>query len=360
MLKENELIEQGLQTLKECLSLIPSLDIVNIEKLHSESGPDFLVKIRGKDSDHNIYGAVKSQGTPKNVRNAVNSLLLYRPGDPSVYKVLIAPFISSRSAAICDAAGIGYVDLSGNCKINFQQVFISRENCPNKYPVKSTLSSLFFPKSERILRVLLTFPFRPWKTLELAQEAQVSPGMITHVRKKLAEEEWGVTTPEGLRLQEPGKLLLDWSKNYSLRQNSHFGFYTLKPLSQVEKEIADTCANLNIRYALTGFSAANYMAPFVTGQRLMGYIDQNIDLVANKLGLKPVDSGANVSFYKPYDEGVLWNTRVVDGIQIATTIQVYLDLINFRGRGEEAAEFLYQEVINAAWEQQKTNTITSW
>lgn len=363
MLKVNEIQEIGIQKLQECLSLIPSISINTITKLQDDDiEPDYYVEVQGSRSkfDQVIYVIVKSLGTPKSTRNAVNGLLRYLQNHPSAYGIFIAPFISQRSASICDQAGIGYLDLSGNCRIAFQQVFISRENFPNKFPTTASLSSLYSPKSERVLRVLLTFPYRPWKTIELANKAQVSPGMITHIRKKLEAEELSETTPEGLRLVEPEKLLQAWTEHSSLQRNQRFDYYSLKPISELEKVLAEMCNTMNIPYALTGFSAANRLAPMVRSQRLMAYIDgQEIDLLATRLGLKPVTSGANVLLYKPYDAGVLWNSQIADGISIATPIQVYLDLSNIRGRGDEAAEFLYKEVIQKQWQQTKTNTAKS-
>jgi hypothetical protein len=359
MLKEKDVLEKGIQLLRDCLSEIPSMSVETIERLRSETEPDFCVMVRGIHVDQPIYVEVKFQGTPKSTRNAVNALLQYLRNYPSAYGIFIAPYISPRSARICETAGIGFLDLSGNCRIAFQQVFVSRESFPNKYTSKTGLSSLYSPKSERVLRVLLTFPYRSWKTIELAEEAQVSPGMITHIRKKIEGEEWSETTSEGLRLVKPDELLQDWSKNYSLQRNTLFDFYTMKPLLEIEKEIAETCSRLNITYALTGFSASNRLAPMVRNQRVMAYVDQDIDLLADKLGLKTVNSGANVSLYKPYDAGVLWKAQEVDGIQIATPIQIYLDLKNLRSRGEEAADFLYKEVIQESWQHQKSNTTVS-
>ncbi len=356
MLKENDVFEKGIFSLRECLSIIPAVNIESIERLEGNAKPDFSVRVHGAQFDQLIYVEAKSLGTPKNTRIAVNSLLQYLKNDLSAYGIFIAPYISPKSASICRDAGIGYLDLSGNCRIVFQQVFISRENFPNKYLFKTSLSSLYSPKSERILRVLLTFPYRSWRTIELANEAQVSPGMITHVRKKLEDEEWGETTSKGLRLRAPEESLRNWVEYYSLQRSSPFEFYSVKPLSEIEKEIAQACDELNIPYAFTGFSASNHLAPMVRSQRLMAYIDRGIDLLADRLGLQSVNSGANVSLFKPYDDGVFWGAKEIDNITISTPIQVYLDLKSIRGRGEEAADFLFKEVIQKSWQQQKMNT----
>ena len=70
--------------------------------------------------------------------------------------------------------------------------------------------------------------------------------------------------------------------------------------------------------------------------------------------LKKVDSGANVGFFIPYDDGAFYGTRKLSGVQVASAVQVYLDVRNFRGRGEEAAEVFLDHVIRQAWEPKRT------
>jgi len=62
-----------------------------------------------------------------------------------------------------------------------------------------------------------------------------------------------------------------------------------------------------------------------------------------------VSSGANVSLIKPYDDGDYYGSRDVKGTRIVSPIQVYLDVFGFRGRGEEAAQALLDQVIRPAW-----------
>ncbi|MFO7987781.1 MAG: type IV toxin-antitoxin system AbiEi family antitoxin [Desulfatiglandaceae bacterium] len=68
-----------------------------------------------------------------------------------------------------------------------------------------------------------------------------------------------------------------------------------------------------------------------------------------QLALEKVDSGANVSLFIPYDDGVFYGTRNFNGVQVATPVRVYLDVRNFRGRGGEAAQVLLDQVIRPAW-----------
>jgi hypothetical protein len=359
MLKEVDVSKKGLLAFRDCLSVVPSLTIDSIEETVDQKGPDYRVSAQREGFKQTIYLEMKTLGTPKSTREAVNLLLRWIQNEPMTYGIFVAPFISPTSAAICKEAGIGYIDLSGNCFIAFQQVFISREKMGNQYPFKTSLSSIYSPKSERILRVFLTYPYKPWKTIDLANEAQVSLGMITQVSKKLIEEEWLKRTPQGISLTQPENLLADWINNYTIKRNILNNYYSLKSFQDVEIVIAETCDNLNIPYALAGFSACNRLAPMVKGQRAMIYVSCDIELVAEKVGLKPVESGANIILIQPYDDGVFWNAKPIGNLQISGPVQVYLDLKRYPGRGEEAADFLYREVINPRWQQQKTNMIAS-
>ena len=84
-------------------------------------------------------------------------------------------------------------------------------------------------------------------------------------------------------------------------------------------------------------------------QKTIAYIEESGVNLASLLALKEVPSGANVSLLTPYDEGVFYSAREIDGIRIASSVQIYLDLLGSPGRGEEAAAALLEEVIRPQW-----------
>jgi hypothetical protein len=117
----------------------------------------------------------------------------------------------------------------------------------------------------------------------------------------------------------------------------------------MESTLAAHCAGHDIKYGLTAFSAAARMAPAVRYQRVFAYVDGPIEEVAAELGLKSVDSGANVSLLKPYDAGVFYGAQKVGGIWTVSSLQAYLDLANLKGRGQEAAAVIRKEMIESEW-----------
>jgi hypothetical protein len=91
------------------------------------------------------------------------------------------------------------------------------------------------------------------------------------------------------------------------------------------------------------------LAPAVRYQRVTAYVADDIDLIAKQLDLKPVSSGANVTLIAPYDDGVFFGTRDAFGAPVVSPVQVYMDLMPIKGRGEEAAVSILEEVIKPQW-----------
>lgn len=200
-----------------------------------------------------------------------------------------------------------------------------------------------------MLRVLLSNPKRVWKLKDLAAEARVSLGQCSNVKKLLIDREWVRIEPEGLALSEPDRLLAEWVENYSFRRSQVSDFYSFQGMQEIETQLAERCMKKGLMYALTGFSGASRLAPAVRYQRAIVYVEETDEDLASLFNLKQVQSGANVSLLTPYDEGVFYSASEVDGIRLVSPIQTYLDLMSFRGRGEEAAAAILEEVIRPQW-----------
>ena len=311
---------------------------------------DIVLNLRTKaGSSSRIIAEVKSTGQPRVAREAVNNLLRLRSEYPDAYGVFVAPDVSPEAAEICRKDDIGYLDLAGNCRLSFDQVFISREGFRNKFTQRRDLRSLYAPKAARVLRVLLMSKSKRWKTQALADEAGVSIGQVANVKKNLRDREWIADGDEGFRLANPQVLLREWADNYTYRKNTIRDFYAMGETDDVEDAIARECRELGIEYAFTGFSAARRVAPAVRGQRAMAYVSTISEALLQRTGLKEVPSGANVSLLVPYDEGVYYMASDVDSMRTVCPVQLYLDLKSYKGRGDEAAEAVWQQEISKLW-----------
>jgi hypothetical protein len=334
----------------DCFKDIPFIKVNILRDFNSSPfyQPDLVLKVDNSgDLARLIVCEYKNSGQPRLARSAVDQLLRYVQNTPQAYPVFAAPYISPRSAEICREQGVGYIDLAGNCRFTFDNVYILKEGKENPYSVKRDLRSLFSPKAERILRVLLSSPNTKWKTEELAKAAEVSLGQVSNVKKLLADREW--IDLSDFRLKEPRQLLEEWSAAYRSQRNKKFEYYSLKKVDELESSIADLCSDMGIAYALTSFSAAARRTPMVRYQRATVYVSDNVERLIEGLGPKMVTSGANLSIWTPYDNGVLFGAEEVDGIRLVSAVQNYLDLKGDRGRGEEAATALLEGVIEKRW-----------
>ena len=354
-MKVTNLDREAADRLMAALREVPFLTSASIrrESSRGDSRIDFILTVRSPGIDRRIVCEVKSSGQPRMAREACLSLLDYTRHDKRDYPVFIAPYISPAAAAICQQYQVGYFDLAGNCRVAFDQVYIRREGFPNRSAQRRDLRSLYSPKAERVLRVLVSAGKRTWRMQELADEASISLGQVANVKKLLWDREWIESEAGGFRLRSLDDavmpMLAEWAENYRIERSAPVEYYSLKTIPQIEAELARASQRISGRFAFSGFSAAVRLAPAVRYQRVTAYVLGDLPALADHVGLKPVSSGANVTLMQPYDEGVFYGAREVEGAPVVSPVQMYLDLTQTRGRGEEAASAILEEVIKVSW-----------
>ena len=345
-------IEEARRVISATLQKIPGVtDIrIDLEPFTEKYKADLHVSFRKQDDRKILLVEVGTSGQPRPARTAVNQLMALQQNRPGIYGVFAAPYISDVSAEICKNSGISYIDFAGNCWLNFDPIFIEVSGNPNLPGVKRELKSLFKPKAERILRVLLHEPGRQWSTVELAETAEVSIGQVSNVRNLLLEREWIQDQKQGIKLTRPLQLLEAWLAEYQPARNSSLGFYNIDTTGQIEATIEAVCNRTQTRYALTGFSGAARYAPFTTYKTVAVYMDDMDAKNFQDLPFKPVTSGANIKIITPYDEGVYHGCQKIRGQTVVSAIQCYLDLKDEKARGEEAAEALFEQEVKPLWQ----------
>jgi hypothetical protein len=347
-----EMKKKSSEALLKCTGGIPFLkkppEIVEMEQ--PDLQVDLVASIFLPDGEKKLLLVdAENVGQPKVARDAVNRLLRMIQGQSGSYGIFIAPYISPRAAEICSKEGIGYLDLAGNCRLILGKIFIERTGNPNPFTEKRELRTLYSPKASRVIRVLLADPKKKWKLQELVEESRTSMGLVFNVKKLLVNREWVGEDRVGFELKEPEAVLKEWSQNYNYRKNKVEEFYSLKRLPDIEADLADILSRRDIRYALTGFSGAARIAPYARYQKATAYVEGIDEDIANLLDLKRVNSGANLSILTPYDDAVFYGSQTYEGIQVASPIQLFLDLIGYGGRGDEAAQAILEEVIRPTW-----------
>jgi hypothetical protein len=319
---------------------------------------DLIFDIATPSGKKRLLVEMKSEGIPRAIRSAAESLKETIAGRKNVYGVVAVPYISERGREICRELGVGGFDLAGNALIAFDQIYIERSNYPNQASARRLQRSLFAPLSTRILRVLLGTPARGWYVRDLASEAKISQGQASKVKRLLLEQDFISTEKKAIFLKEPEKLLKAWAEAYSYQSNQVESFYSLLSVPELEDRLAQVCEADNVRYGLTLFSGAEKSAPYARYNTAFAFVDERPEKIASRLEVKRVDSGANLVLLRPYDTGVFYGAREIDRKQVVSDIQLYLDLMSYKGRGEDAAEFLYERRIIPGWKPRKGNQNT--
>jgi hypothetical protein len=350
-MKEQQVLKESERVLDDLLGGIPFLN--SRERIYESPSarfiPDLYYEVTVGKSRQRIIVEVKSLGEPRQIRYAIQQLREYLALDGDAYPVVAAPYISNDTSLLCKENGVGYIDLAGNCFLNFNKVYIERRNYPNPNVEKRELRSLFSPKASRIARVLLTNPKRSWQLQELAREASVSLGMVFKIKQRLLELEYAREERKNIMLNRPEEFLSRWAESYSFRRNNMYDYFSLGSLRETERKLSEYCQDKNIEYSLTLFSGAALVAPFARYTRGFAYVSEGIQELATSLELKEVTTGPNFSILEPYDDGVFYGSRPIKGIRVVSDVQLYVDLVNYKGRGEESAKFLLEQRLKTQW-----------
>jgi len=294
-----------------------------------------------------LYVEAKCEVTPQTALAVLPRIVdVPRDGIP----LLCALTISLRVAEMCREKGVSYLDAAGNCRITGSELFIQIEGRPNEAHMSRPLLDLFAPKSSRVIRILLSWPNRGWQVQTLAQEADVSLGLASKVKAALVREAFATERDRLIYVREPIKLLNQWTANYH-PSGRMLSLFTLGRPAEAEEKIGQWCRENSIIYELTQLAGAWRVAPMVRYDRSTLYIlrrpsdSWSVDSLIEAVGARRVDTGANLHLWITAEEGVFYDRRDIGGVSVASPLQLFLDLHQLAGRGEEAATEVFEREI---------------
>lgn len=349
-LKEEESL--GLQSLLELLAQVPAIRDVEpvLSRAWDASGIDALVGLQLEERLQPLACAVLANGQPRHVRLALWELThAIQRNCPDAIPLLIAPFLSPASQALCKEHQVAFLDQQGNARLVFDGVFIERVTAGKPASVRRDLKSLFTPKAAQVLRLLLRDPWCPWRVTELAGKAEVSLGQVSNVRRGLLDREWATVTEEGLALKDPDALLDAWSEAYAGLGGKKNSYYTTLHGKGLEDAFLELFRDQRDRpgVLLASFTAARWLAPYgrIATHNLLSQ-PAELEHLHQALALQPADSGANVVVTLPAHEGVFIDAVYPSpGIVCTSPVQTFLDLSAAGERGKEAAEHLRGKLL---------------
>ncbi|MCK4665744.1 hypothetical protein KAU33_03295 [Candidatus Dependentiae bacterium] len=314
--------------------------------------PDMLINTEINNKSLKIIIEYKAISRPSHLLPVIYRLKKYSESFKG-NSMIIAPYISKRSAEVCRSEGINYLDFDGNIYFSYRNIYINVRTIQRKNLEKREFKDLFSPVASRIVRVLLENPDQEWWYIkQLSEEANVSLGYTSEVVNKLYEEDYIMKKKGlGIKLEVKTQLLDRWSEAYSLNntfeKNKILPFYTFsKDLSEISEAVIKAKAELNLNAAFTRLAASSVLAPYVRDFIHFDlYIEGSIEKWKHLLDLRETEKGANLFIIKPYDKGVFYNNSVIQGVPVVGTIQLYVDLWSYPKRGTEQAEKIREKII---------------
>jgi hypothetical protein len=242
--------------------------------------------------------------------------------------LVIAPFVSEAAAEPLVKRGIGYWDASGNCRIWSGALYIERQ---------------------RLLRPLLDPECigRTWTLRDLAKAAYpgVSLGQAHALAKLLENRNHISRNPEGIQVRDPEALLRAWVREAKPPRMVQRRYYSALSQDAFRKRFEEVLSGLSdVHGLLASYTAASVWAPFVRQHRSFLYWAGDAEPLQKALDLQAVPDGENVVATLAPDEGIFYG-RTLGQPPITCPVQTFIDLMHAGGRGEEAAEHLFERIL---------------
>jgi hypothetical protein len=335
------------------LALDRALDGLAIVEAVETKGGLARVLIRGRTRSYRLHALWAGAGWPADVDRATRHLgEKWPPG-----LVVVARSLSAGSRETLDRRGASWVDGSGDAHIVARDLLVMRE--AKQQPGVDRRAFSWSASAVSIAEALLnrSSPYGVRAT-ELAMITGWSTPQISQVLGAFDAEGWTTKWgpqrgPGASREVADGARMLDaWAKEVSSVEPERRLAERIfsDPMQFLVDELAPVLDKHGIGWAVTGWAAAERLAPFATAvPTLQMYIEERafrgpLTLVMQDIPVREVESGGRIEF-RSADSHLLKLATRRNGIPLATAPRVFADLQALGGRGEDAAMHLREEVI---------------
>ncbi len=286
-------------------------------------GADALIRV-GKTRFLVEYGA---HSDASSVRRAVDTLKL--ANDDDYIPIVAVRYMGAVGERICTDENVSWIDLSGNADIHADRLRILIHGKPNRSKAKSGLSDVFAPKSSRVSRFLLQYPFLPIRQSEICERVDLSSSFVSRIIARMVTNGLVRKLSDGLIIcDKPGLLVDTWDQAYDFeRHRIRRGQITSESGIDLVGKVRTGLERAGSMHAFTGQPALRSLGQSETVELVTVFVSQfPEDKKLSSMGFTDNPSGNNVWFVEPDDEGVFHGSRIENGINYVHPIQLYLDL----------------------------------
>lgn len=270
-----------------------------------------------------------------------------------IHHVIVSEAISSGAKELLKSERVGYFDSGGSLFLPMPGAYILIDKPAPKAHAK-VMNSIFSGRRAFVLHALLLYKDRWFRVNDLAAITGIAPSTASDVLTELERLDWvesrGLGPKKERHLAKPSELLNAWTNEITdFSQPTQQRYYVPGKKSEtLLQHLAETFKAHGVDYAVGYEAAAQRYAPFLSAisqTRVHATPSQPLEAALAALGARSVTEGANLTIVNAKSSGDLLFRIEVDGVWLASPIQVYLDLARSEGRAKEMAEHLRRERI---------------
>jgi len=306
--------------------------------------PDARLSLMHNEKTVVTYAAeTKRVLTSNNLLPAINQLIALQ-GDRSarMRPMLVARYLSSQQQRALQERGISYADATGNLNLISDDplILVSDRGAsadPWRGPGRPTTSLKGLPAA-KLVRALADF-VPPYSVADLADLAGASLGAAYRLSDYLVGEGLLTRAERGpITEVDWPELLRRWSQEARyLDTSTTRRFLESRGIDSLIDKLGKQASSQ--RYAVSGSLATQPYAPYAEARLGLIYTEDPA-MLASEIGLRPVDSGANVILAAPRSPVVFERTSTWRDVTIVAPSQAVADLLGGPGRNPAEGEFL--------------------
>ncbi len=340
-------VETDLEILSETLNqfrkAIPASFKLELEPTRSAKNPfrtDAIIEVfRANSPAFKLAAEVKKTIDNSGLLKVVDLVQtqLKQIGEP----LIIARYISVPAQEELKKLEISFADATGNIFLSApeQGLLISnrgldRDPWRKAGRPKSVMTGV---STELVIRTLIDTP-EPYRIADLIEKSGASRGSVYWILDSLEEAGYVSRSEKGIiQFVKWQQLLEAWARESDFyKTNQTSSYIAPRGLDRLLEDLRDV---KNIDYAATG-TIAGMKYKSSAGLYTAIIYTTNLSVLANKLGLRETQSGANVILAHPNSDGPFMRTEEYSEIRVASAAQTYRDLMWGPGRNPEEAKNL--------------------
>ncbi|MBN1609338.1 MAG: MarR family transcriptional regulator [Polyangiaceae bacterium] len=265
-----------------------------------------------------------------------------------VTPLLAAPFMTEAGRRAAESAQVSWFDLSGNAHIVAPGLRVIVDGRPHRFRGPGRPSSVFAPKSARVVRWLLMHPEQAFSQREIARATDMSEGFVSRIVSRLEADAYiARESSRALRVKDRALLLDAWRAEYRFDRHSLIqGSVAARSGDALTRLMSDTLAAAGAEHAATGLAAAWQLTHFAAFRIATFFVEESLSPdLSEQLGFREEPRGANLWLVIPNDAGVFHGAELREGVRCVNAVQAYMDLKGHPERAADAAEHLRSELL---------------